>query len=410
MISVDEALKIILDHTSATGMQRVSLLDAVGRVLGEDVHAARDHPPWDNSAMDGYAVHWEDVKSASRQNPAFLKIVEEIPAGYLPQRVVQKGEAARIMTGAPLPEGADTVVRKEDTSEDEKGVKIFASVGRGESVRVKAMDVKCGSRVLARGSTLGPAQIGLLATAGKSVVTVYQRPRIFILATGNELAELDDFLSLEKIVNTNSYSVAAQAIEAGAEPVLVGIARDTREDVEEKLSKALSSSSGGLGTSDIVVSSGGVSVGKYDFIKEVYGQLGVEMKFWKVAMKPGSPLAFGTCGKKLVFGLPGNPVSSMVTFELFARPAIRKMSGALEIFRPRVLATLEESITKGSDKRHFLRAWVRIQDRQYLVRVTGIQDSGVLSSMAAANALMILPEGQTEFRSGEKVEVHLLWQ
>jgi molybdopterin molybdotransferase len=187
---------------------------------------------------------------------------------------------------------------------------------------------------------------------------------------------------------------------------LIGVAKDSPEDLKGKLVDSLSS----LGEEGMVVSSGGVSVGKYDFVKDVYRQLGIEIKFWRVAMKPGSPLAFGTSGKRLVFGLPGNPVSSIVTFELFVRPALRKMAGASSVHRPRVLATLAEDLKKSPDKSHFLRGWVQIQNDQYTVRTTGIQDSNVLSSMMAANALIILPEGQTEFRAGDPVEVHLLWQ
>ncbi|MCI0527076.1 MAG: molybdopterin molybdotransferase MoeA, partial [Nitrospira sp.] len=263
-----------------------------------------------------------------------------------------------------------------------------------------------GSLLMSRGTTLRPSHIGILASMGKSLVTVYRKPKVAILATGNELADLDDVLSPEKILNSNSYAVAAQTLEAGAEPVLVGIAKDSPVDLKNKLAEALSA----LGEEGVVVSSGGVSVGKYDFVKEVYQQLGIEIKFWKVAMKPGSPLAFGISGRRLVFGLPGNPVSSMVTFELFVRPALRKMLGALPIHRPRVIATLTEAIKKAPEKSHFLRGWVEIRDHQYMVRTTGIQDSNVLSSMMAANALIILPEGRTEYRPGEKVEVHLLWQ
>ena len=358
--------------------------------------------------MDGYAVRWEDVKAASPKKPVALKIVEEIPAGYLPQRTIKKGEAARIMTGAPLPEGADTIVPQEDTLGDEgqKVVKIMSPGEKGDYIRTMGMDVVSGSLLMSRGITLGPAHIGMLAAVGKSLVTVYRRPRVAILATGDELADLDDVLLPEKILNSNSYAVAAQALEAGAEPVLIGIAKDSPEDLKEKLAECLSA----LGEEGVVVSSGGVSVGKYDFVKEVYRQLDIEIKFWKVAMKPGSPLAFGTSGKRLVFGLPGNPVSSMVTFELFVRPTLRRMVGASPVHRPRVLATLTEAIKKAPEKSHFLRGWVEIQDRQYTVRTTGIQDSNMLSSMLAANALIVLPEGRTEFRAGEKVEVHLLWQ
>ncbi len=408
MLTVDAAQKLILDHALTTGAERVSLMNSVGRVLAEEVHSRRDQPPWDNSAMDGYAVRCEDVKTASPQKPVSLKIVEEIPAGYLPKHTIKQGEAARIMTGAPLPEGADTIVPQEETSGDEnqKCVNILSPGEKGNYIRTKGMDVASGSLLMSRGTTLRPSHIGILASMGKSLVTVYRRPKVAILATGNELADLDDVLSPEKILNSNSYAVAAQTLEAGAEPVLVGIAKDSPVDLKNKLVEALSA----LGEEGVVVSSGGVSVGKYDFVKEVYQQLGIEIKFWKVAMKPGSPLAFGISGRRLVFGLPGNPVSSMVTFELFVRPALRKIVGASPIYRPRVIATLTEAIKKAPEKSHFLRGWVEIRDHQYMVRTTGIQDSNVLSSMMAANALIILPEGQIEFRPGEKVEVHLLWQ
>lgn len=408
LLSVQNAQKLILEYALTTGIERVSLMDSVGRVLAEDVQARRDQPPWDNSAMDGYAVRWEDVKAASPKKPVALKIVEEIPAGYLPKRIIKKGEAARIMTGAPLPEGADTIVPQEETLGDEgrKVVKIMSPGEKGDYVRPKGMDVTIGSLLMQQGTTLRPAHIGMLASMGKSLVTVYRKPKVAILATGNELADLDDVLSPEKILNSNSYAVAAQSLEAGAQPILIGIAKDSPEDLKSKLLEALSA----LGEEGVVVSSGGVSVGKYDFVKEVYQQLDIEIKFWRVAMKPGSPLAFGTSGKRLVFGLPGNPVSSMVTFELFVRPSLRKMAGASLVHRPRVLATLAEAIKKAPEKSHFLRGWVEIQDHQYMVRTTGIQDSNVLSSMLKANALIILPEGRTEFRAGERVEVHFLWQ
>lgn len=406
MISVDEAQKLILDSAQPQGTERVFLLDAVGRTLAEDIYARRDQPPWDNSAMDGYAVRWEDIKAASSSRPVSLKIVEEIPAGCLPQRKIQPGEAARIMTGAPLPEGADTIIRKEDASENGQEVRILVAEEKGEYVRSRGMDVKAGVRVISRGTPLHAAHIGMLAANGNSLVTVYRRPKVAILATGDELADLDELPAPEKISNTNSYAVAAQTLEAGAEPILIGIAKDTPEDLREKLEAGLSV----LGDGDVLVSSGGVSVGRYDFVKDVYQVLGIEIKFWRVAMKPGSPVAFGTAERRLVFGLPGNPASSMVTFELFVRPALRKLSGAADIHRTRILATLAEDLTKPSEKTYFLRGRVQVHNRRYTVRTTGIQDSNVLSSMLSANALIILPEGKTRFKAGEEVEVHLLWQ
>ena len=404
MISVEEARRIILDHVCPVGIERVWLLQAAGRVLAEVVHARRDQPPWDNSAMDGFAVRWEDVRDASRHDPAVLKVVEEIPAGRLPARTVRGGQAARIMTGAPLPKGADTVVRKEEAADREEEVRIFSAGCRGEYVRPRGGDVAAGSLLMSRGTVLSAAHVGMLAAAGKGLITVHRRPRVAILATGNELADLDEPLSPEKIMDASSYAIAAQALEAGAEPLLVGIAKDTPEDLRGKLAGALSV----LGVGDVLVSCGGVSVGKYDFVKEVYEDLDIRIKFWKVAMKPGSPLVFGAAGGRMVFGLPGNPVSSMVTLELFVRPALRRSGGAAEIDRPRLMATLGEKLEKSLEKSHFLRGWVAIEGNRYVVRTTGTQDSGVLSSMLLANALIVLPEDRTVFQAGEQVEVRLL--
>ncbi len=404
MLHVDEAQKQILAVAGPVGTERINLTDALGRVLGEEIRAGRDQPPWDNSAMDGYAVRWDDVRAAGERNPARLRIVEEIPAGAMPRKTVRPGEASRIMTGAPMPPGADTVIRKEDTREESPdAVQILIPGEKGEFVRRRGMDVRAGSALLGPGTVIGPAQIGMLAAAAQVMVTVFRRPRVAILATGNELADLDEPLTDEKIMNTNSYALGAQVREAGGEPFLLGIARDTPADLRGKMSEALSF----LGSGDLLISSGGVSVGKYDFIKEVYRDLGIEMKFWRVAMKPGSPLAFGSKGDRLVFGLPGNPVSAMVTFEIFVRPVLRKIAGASEIFRPRVVARLDRDYEKSPEKSYFLRGRLEIRDGRYVVDPAGIQDSGVLSSMLAANALIILPEGRTKFRAGDEVTVHI---
>ncbi|MBI3994981.1 MAG: molybdopterin molybdotransferase MoeA [Nitrospirae bacterium] len=400
MIPVQKALNVILDKIQRIGTEKTALLDSRGRILAEPIVSKRDHPPWNNSAMDGYAVRHDDLSRAAVQQPVILDVVEEIAAGALPQETVKRGQASRIMTGAPVPEGADAVVRAEDTRAEGSRVRVFQPVEAGENIRLRGEDIQAGSVVLAQNSLMGAAEVGLLASVGRSQVRVYQRPRVAILATGNELADLDDELGPNKIMNSNGYAVAAQVMDAGGVPMLLGIARDSREDLSDRLMQGLSA--------DLMVISGGVSVGAYDFVKEALGELGVAMSFWKVAMKPGEPLAFGMLHAKPVFGLPGNPVSTMVTFEQFVRPALRKMQGHSLLFRPVIEAVLMERITKNPGKTHFLRAVVKKTEDRYQVWTTGSQSSGVLTSMAKANALIIFPLESADLEKGRTVKVQLL--
>jgi len=399
-IPVEKAIKAILKKVQPMGNEKVDLLHALGRVLAEPVESGRDHPPWNSSAMDGYAVQHGELDRASPRRPVILDVIEEIAAGGLPQRVVRPGQASRIMTGAPVPEGADAVIRVEDTRSEGHRVRVLQSVEAGENIRLRGEDIRAGNVVLAQDSEIGPAEAGLLASTGRSHVQVHQRPRVAILATGNELADLGEALSPNKIMNSNGYAVAAQTIEAGGVPVLLGVARDTREELSARLTQGL--------TADLIVISGGVSVGEYDFVKEVLDDLGVTMAFWKVAMKPGEPLAFGMLRNKPVFGLPGNPVSTMVTFEQFVRPVLRKMQGHTLLFRPVIEAVLMERITKKPGKTHFLRATVKKTGNRCEVWTTGSQSSGVLTSMVKANGLLIFPSESGELEKGRTVRVQLL--
>jgi molybdopterin molybdotransferase len=400
MISVEEAQKIILAEIRRMGTERVLLSNALGRILSEDLISSLDHPPWDTSAMDGYAVRWNDTAGASRSTPRILKIIEEIPAGTLPQKKVQPGEASKIMTGAPLPEGADAVVKVEETERNGDRVKIFEAAEEGDFIRKKGEAIRTGDLILKKGIRIRPADIAMMASIGKSVVPVYQQPRVAILSTGDELAELDEPRGPNKILNSNGYGVAAQVIEAGGIPINLGLAKDTRSELSAKLRQGLHA--------DFLIASGGVSMGDYDFVQEVLMELGAEMKFWKVAMKPGQPLAFGVIAGKPAFGLPGNPVSAMVSFEQFVRPALLMAAGRNEIFRPIIQATLEEEVRKHSGRRHFMRAIVSVQNGEYRVRTTGDQDSHILMSLVKANALMILSEEGDRVKAGEKVPVQLL--
>jgi molybdopterin molybdotransferase len=401
LIPVESALETILTRARLMGREKVDLLHSLGRVLAEPVPSDRDHPPWNSSAMDGYAVRVEDVRQASEQGPVDLEVVEEVAAGTLPDKSLRAGQATRIMTGAPVPEGADAVIRVEDTRAQGERVLILQPVERGQNVRSRGEDIQSGKVVLPQNSVIGAAEVGLLASVGRSHLLVYQRPRVAILATGNELADLGESLSADKIMNSNGYALAAQVAEAGGVPVLLGVAGDSPEELRDRLEQGLSS--------DLILISGGVSVGAYDFVKEVLEQMGATLTFWKVAMKPGEPLAFGTLDTKLVFGLPGNPVSTMVTFEQFVRPCLRKMQGHALLFRTVIEAFLKERITKSPGKTHFVRVVVEKLEDRYEVWTTGNQSSGVLTSMVKANGLLIFPSDATRIEKGERVKVQL-WE
>ena len=340
MINVKNALEIILRNVSPIGLERVEITNAQGRIIGEDIYSGRSIPPHDNSAMDGYALRASDTRGASKGKPIILKVVEDIPAGRLPARPLRSGEASRIMTGAFIPDGADSVLRVEDTEKDADKVKILVPAKEGQDIRRAGEDVMAGELVISMGAIVRPAEIGMLAALGRSFISVYQHPAAAVLSTGDELIDVDGDFSSGKIVSSNSYTLAAQASQCGARVMQMGIARDSRDELTEKFKACLKA--------DIIISSGGVSVGDYDLVKEIISRFG-KIEFWKVAMRPGRPLAFGLVEGKLLFGLPGNPVSAMISFEQFIRPAILKMSGHTQIFRRTKRAILQERMRKKPD-------------------------------------------------------------
>ena len=396
-----DAQRTVLEGTIPLGLEKVSLLEALGRVLGEDIIAERDNPPWDNSAMDGFALRWEDIKQEHAiTKPVELKVIEDVPAGTVATKTVGPGEAIRIMTGAPVPKGADTVVKVEETESSGDAVRIFKALERGANVRPQGEDVKKGDTIIAKGTQIRPAEAGMLAILAKSFVLVYQKPRVAILSTGDELADLDERFDEDKIINSNSYGIAAGVQEAGGIPILLGIAKDQPAALKGKIAHGLNA--------DILVLSGGVSMGDYDFTKAVFKDLGAEMNFWKLAIRPGQPLAFGKIQGKLAFGLPGNPVSSMVTFEQLVRPAMLKMGGHRSYGRPVVQAVFQEKFSKRNDRRHFLRGILSRQNGVLTVRTTGDQGSGILTSMVKANGLIDVPEEVERLNPGDTVSVQVL--
>ncbi|MEW6734209.1 MAG: gephyrin-like molybdotransferase Glp [Acidobacteriota bacterium] len=395
LLSVEEGLARALEPITPLGSERVNLLDALGRIIAEDINAPADVPAYANSAMDGYAVRAADTAGASQQSPILLTVIEDLPAGYLAKSSVGAGQAIRIMTGAPIPNGADAVVMVEVTENTLDGsVRIFEAAKTGQHVRPRGEDVQAGDLLIHTGRELGPAEVGVLAAAQRPFVRVARRPQVAIISTGDELVEIDEPLLPGKVVNSNSYSLAALVRAAGGVPIVQGIARDRETEIRAAIEAALAA--------DFIISSGGVSVGDYDFVKQVLASLGAEIKFWRVSMKPGKPIAFGTLRGKPYFGLPGNTVSSMLSFLLFVCPALRKAMGCLPPFTPPTIEVVLESDARSKgDRRTYLRAHLQYRQAKFYAQLMPRQGSGVLSSMLGATALVILDEGITEIKRGE---------
>ena len=402
-IEVDEARRLVLEGVAPLPAETVATADALGRILAAPVASGRTIPPADCSAMDGWALRADDLASASAAAPRRLRVAFEVPAGGRAPRALRPGEAARIFTGAALPPGADSIVMQEDAVAEGAEVAFVAAPARGEHVRAAGEDVKAGEEVLPAGTRLGPAQLGVLASLGRSVVRVHRRPRVAILSGGDELVEPDEDVAGGRIVASNAYSLAAQCAEAGALSINLGIARDTREELARGLAA-------GLGA-DLLVSSAGVSVGDHDHVRPVLEKLGCRLVFWGVQMKPGFPLTFGRFDDgrgPLVFGLPGNPVSAMVTFELFVRPLLLRLGGQRVLGRPVLRAVLGETLRKKPGRLHFVRVTLAREGERFVARSTGNQSSGVLRSMALAQGLLVFPAAAAELAQGATAEVMVL--
>jgi molybdopterin molybdotransferase len=395
MLTVEDAREQILSRVEPLGIERVDVVAALGRVLAEPVVSRLTIPPWPNSSMDGYAVRSKDTNGTVE-----LAVVGKIIAGAMPARALGAGESMRIFTGAPLPEGADAVVPQEDVTATGDRVTVRSRIAAGAYVRPAGEDVRAGDVVVEPGGSIGAAEVGLLATLGYSQVRVYRRPRVAILSTGNELADLGTQPGPAQIPNTNTYSLMAQVTEAGAEPVNLGVAPDQLDAITERVQW-------GLASADVLVTSAGVSVGELDLVREALERSGAELHLWQVSMRPGKPITFGTRARRPVFGLPGNPVSAMVTFELFVRPALRRMQGARVLDRPRLRVPALETIANPGSRRGYLRVTLEEDARGYGARLTGDQGSAILRSMVLADGLAVVAP-DTVIAVGEAVDVIVL--
>lgn len=412
MLSVEEALERILRYFHTLPTESKPLLDALGQTLAEDALANHDIPPLDNSAMDGYAIQAADVRGASADTPVTLRVIGAVAAGELPSQVVTPGATVRIMTGAPVPQGADAIVPFEDTDETERRaagaslneIAVRYAVSVGDDIRPAGQDVERGQIVLQKGALLRPSEIGVLASLGYETVRVIRRPIVAILATGDELLEPGEPHQPGKIYDSNTYGIAASVIRCGGIPKLLGIARDNLTSMNAKLIEGLDA--------DMLITSAGVSKGDYDMVKDVLAQRG-KIDFWSVRMRPAKPLAFGALnapdGRQVPhLGLPGNPVSALVAFEQFGRAAIRRMLGRPDAPKPTISAVLDEPILNTDNRRVYARAVVRRQNGAYHAELTGDQSSNLLTSMARANGLAICPEDLPRIDAGEVVDVQML--
>jgi len=401
VLGVEEALARILATVRVLEPERVGLLDAAGRVLAGIVTADREIPPLTNSAMDGYAVRGADVARVEEGRPARLQVVGEVAAGHVSPLVVEPETAMRIMTGAPVPPGADTIVRFEDTRSEGDWVEVLKAYSTGKNVRQAGEDVRAGQVVLEPGKVLRPQEIGMLSAVGRMEVAVIRRPRVAILATGDEVVPPDRTPGPGQIRDANSYTVAAQVQTFGGIPLLLGVARDREELVRRGMREALAQKA------DFIITSGGVSVGDFDLVKQVLAAEG-EMHFWSLNMKPGRPLAFGVVGAVPLLGLPGNPVAAAISTELFARPALLKMQGFTDWSRPVVGARLAQPIRHKDGRRHYLRVHLHETDAGFEATLTGDQGSGILTSMVQADGLAVIPEQADHLPAGADVQVILL--
>ncbi len=395
MVTFEEARSIILDSVQTVGTERIHLLEATGRILSENIAAPWDLPLWDNSAMDGYAVRTVDCQAV----PCRLRVTGFLPAGARAEGItVEAGCAVRIMTGAPTPDGCDAVVPVEETDDGQNEVTLLEPVQKGQHLRLRAEDVAAGTIFVRNGTCIRPPEVNMLAGFGMALVPVYRRPIVAILSTGDELVELGRTPGPGEIINSNTLSLSSAVLESGCIPRIIGIARDNRESHLEKLREGLAA--------DVLITSAGVSAGDCDLVRDILEELGAKQKFWKVGIKPGGPTAFAMYGSIPVFSLPGNPVSTMITFEEFVRPALLKMLGNMLVLRPSFTAILREALKKKPGKVQIVRVRLEKEGAHWYATSAGNQQTAILKTMVDAQAIAVLPAGSTAFAAGDEVDVH----
>jgi molybdopterin molybdotransferase len=395
-ISFYEARQRILDTVPTLEIEKVPLLDAAGRAVAENIMANQSLPAFDNSAMDGYAVRIADCSIGS-----VLPVTGYLPAGEVATDMVKPGTTVKIMTGAPLPQGTDAVIPLEKCKEEQNRITILQTVKKGDHIRWTGEDIRPGDLVIPAGTLLRPAEISLLASLRQATVPVHRRVRVAILASGDELQEIDELAFTGGVANSNSWALAAAIQEIGAIPVMLGIARDNLTDLRQKIEEGLQA--------DVLITSAGVSAGDHDYVREVLEEFKVEEVFWKLKIKPGHPTAFGMQGHTPVFSLPGNPVSTLLTFEEFVRPALLKMMGHHSVLKTLHRATLSEPIKKKKGRLQILRVSVTLdQDGEMVVSSAGDQNTGIQNSLVAAQGIALLEAEREFFAAGEKIDIHFL--
>lgn len=404
MISVKEAQEKVLNSKVKEKIKKVPILDSLSLVLAEDIISNDDIPAYNNSAMDGFAVKSADIIGANKSCPVKLKLLrEDIPAGSVPSTKLESGYCIPIMTGAPIPQGCDCVIMKEDVIKEGSEILIYKECKAGENIRYKGEDIKKGNKILVKCKKISPGDIGVLASIGRSEVFIKYPPTVGVLPTGSELVEIGEELREGKVRDSNSYSLTAQVKEAGAIFLRFGIVRDEKSSLKEKILEAIS-------TCDILLITGGVSVGDYDYVKEALDEIGAKFIFWRVNQRPGRPLAFLIYKDKFIFGMPGNPVSVMVCFEIYVRPLIKKIMGDKKIFRNSVLAIAGSDYEHKEGRTDFTRVKLEKIDSQFYFKLTGMQGSGILTSMSGADGLAVFPDNISDVRKGDVAQVFLLKQ
>lgn len=406
--SVDDALGVVLNSVTPLSSETIPLYGALNRVLAEDIIANENLPPFANSSMDGYAVRAADTTGANTEHPIRLSVIMDIPAGSAPTDTLLNGQAARIMTGAPVPDGADAIIPVENTDGTWSGenntplathVKIYAAAKLGDNIRLVGENVAVGQRVLSSGRVLQPQDLGILAALGQAAIPVIRQPHVAILSSGDELVGVDQPLTPGKIRDVNSYTLAGLVHTAGGIPIVLPTAHDTLDDIRALFHNALEQQP------DLIVSSAGVSVGAADLIRAVLAELG-EVNFWRINLRPGKPLAYGHLRKIPFFGLPGNPVSAMVTFEVFVRPVLLRMAGRTH--DPKIISAVIDKPIRSDGRRSYVRVTLSEEHGQWIARETGTQSSGALMSMVLADGLLVIPENLGEVPAGTALNVYLL--